>query len=202
MTNNALTTEQLADALGCFWNAAIGEAHNKQNDTTFSTIACIAVGLGAVATRLQELSTTTTHAAESARSCTCHPSEAPQPCAEKYAFSECVAAAPTPPVASASDEPVAWQQQIHGKWCNLPTDWTAAEAESASVSGAILRPLYTRPQSVKEAVEAARENIKKIMRGLAIPEHKRNDAEFLRTACMVGQSFAEAALASLSQEQG
>jgi len=108
--------------------------------------------------------------------------------------------------AKQSDEPVAWQRRYRtiGKSIGEWTEWSDGRAPKTIGSSYEVeeRPLYTRPQPVKEAVEAARENIEKALRGLSIPEHKRDDAEFLRVACMVGKSFAEAALASLSQEQG
>jgi hypothetical protein len=43
------------------------------------------------------------------RPCTCHPDEAPIPCQEKYALTECIAAA----VASRKSEP---EYQAHMKW--------------------------------------------------------------------------------------
>ena len=193
MTNDALTPGQLADALDYFWNAAIGEAHNKQDNTGFAVISCIAEGLRAISMRLQELSASP--AAANARSCTCHPSEAPQPCAEKYAFSECIAAAPTPPVQPASDEPVAWQWRSRIKggawyaWENglygapIPTFLEIEE-----------RPLYTRPQPAKEVVEA----LAKAREALEIIAGKRQCVDNL----MSNVDVANAALASLSQEQG
>lgn len=53
----AVTAAQLADALGCFWNAAIGAAHNSQDSTTFATIGAISDGLAAVQRRLEEVAT-------------------------------------------------------------------------------------------------------------------------------------------------
>lgn len=47
-----LTKEDLADALECFWNAAIGEAHTRQGG--MDTASIMAVGIAAVATRLKE----------------------------------------------------------------------------------------------------------------------------------------------------
>ena len=47
-----LTGAVLADALGCFWNAAIGEAHNRQGGMDVASI--MAVGIAAIATRLTE----------------------------------------------------------------------------------------------------------------------------------------------------
>jgi len=49
-----LTTEGLADALGCFWNAAIGAAHTQQEG--MATAAIMAEGIAAVQHRLEEQS--------------------------------------------------------------------------------------------------------------------------------------------------
>ena len=46
-----LTPEALADALECFWNAALGSQHLGN-----TPVACIAVGFQAVAARLREVS--------------------------------------------------------------------------------------------------------------------------------------------------
>lgn len=53
MSDKPLTAEVLADALGCFHNAAIGALHDQCHP-----IACIVAGVNAVANRLRE------HAAE------------------------------------------------------------------------------------------------------------------------------------------
>lgn len=47
-----LTRADLADALGCFWNAAIGAAHNQQEGMPFASI--MAEGVAAVAQQLNE----------------------------------------------------------------------------------------------------------------------------------------------------
>lgn len=52
MTN--LTPLMLAEAFDCFWNAAIGSAHNRQSG--MDAAAAMAAGMAAVATRLRELS--------------------------------------------------------------------------------------------------------------------------------------------------
>lgn len=44
----------LADALDCFWNAAIGEAHNRQSAAAMDTASVMATGFAAVAARLRE----------------------------------------------------------------------------------------------------------------------------------------------------
>lgn len=49
-----LTASQLADAFGCFWNAAIGESHRQQGGITTATI--MAEGIQAIANRLREIS--------------------------------------------------------------------------------------------------------------------------------------------------
>ena len=51
----ALTAAELADALGCFWNAAIGAAHRQQEGMAFASI--MVEGIAAVGTRLQEIAT-------------------------------------------------------------------------------------------------------------------------------------------------
>lgn len=48
------TIEILVDALGCFWNAAIGEAHNRQSSVAMDCAAVMAEGVAAVACRLDE----------------------------------------------------------------------------------------------------------------------------------------------------
>ncbi len=50
-----LTKADLAEALDCFWNAAIGAAHREQAGMSFASI--MAEGLAAVAERLRELET-------------------------------------------------------------------------------------------------------------------------------------------------
>lgn len=49
MSDKPLTAEVLADALDCFWNAALGEFRDNSNP-----VACVAVGIQAVANRLRE----------------------------------------------------------------------------------------------------------------------------------------------------
>lgn len=49
-----LTPAMLADALGCFWNAAIGASHRQQDGVVFAGI--MAEGFAAVASRLNEQS--------------------------------------------------------------------------------------------------------------------------------------------------
>lgn len=49
-----VTHEQLAEAFECFWNAAIGEAHNQQDSTALAVSACMATGFAAIANRLRE----------------------------------------------------------------------------------------------------------------------------------------------------
>ncbi|WP_378952253.1 hypothetical protein [Mesorhizobium sp. ANAO-SY3R2] len=51
-----LTATHLAEALGCFWNAAIGEAHNKQDSTAFAVIGSMAEGVAAIERQLREIS--------------------------------------------------------------------------------------------------------------------------------------------------
>ena len=51
--SKGLTAGQLADALGCFWNAAIGESHRQQEGITTASI--MAEGIQAVANRLKEI---------------------------------------------------------------------------------------------------------------------------------------------------
>ena len=50
----ALTADDLADAFGCFWNAAIGDAHNRQDSTAFAVIGSMAEGFAAIERRLRE----------------------------------------------------------------------------------------------------------------------------------------------------
>lgn len=49
-----LTAVQLADALGCFWNAAISAAVDRQSATAMDVASVMALGLAAVAERLSE----------------------------------------------------------------------------------------------------------------------------------------------------
>jgi len=53
MGERPLTAQQLSDALGCFWNAAIGEARNQQDGMAFAAI--MAEGMAAVQHRLSEI---------------------------------------------------------------------------------------------------------------------------------------------------
>lgn len=48
-----LTKADLAEALECFWNAAIGDCHNRQDG--IGTIGPMAEGFAAIANRLREL---------------------------------------------------------------------------------------------------------------------------------------------------
>lgn len=52
-TQEPLTAAEFADALDCFWNAAIGESHRQQEG--ISTAAIMAEGIQAVANRLREI---------------------------------------------------------------------------------------------------------------------------------------------------
>ena len=49
----ALTAGQLADALGCFWNAALQAAHERQEGGAFASI--MVEGIAAVQNRLTEI---------------------------------------------------------------------------------------------------------------------------------------------------
>ncbi|MBX3490848.1 hypothetical protein [Parvibaculum sp.] len=49
-----LTATQLADALGYFWNAAIGAAQGSDNSSAFATVGAMAEGFAAVQQRLTE----------------------------------------------------------------------------------------------------------------------------------------------------
>jgi hypothetical protein len=49
-----ITHAELADALDCFWNAAIGEAHQQGSSEGMAVAAIMSVGFAAVATRLRE----------------------------------------------------------------------------------------------------------------------------------------------------
>ncbi len=48
-----VTKADLVDALGCFWNAAIGESHRQQEAMPYAAI--MATGIAAIAQRLEEL---------------------------------------------------------------------------------------------------------------------------------------------------
>ena len=50
MADKPLTASDLADALGCFWNAALGGVRQD-----FGTLGCIVEGIAAVAARLHEI---------------------------------------------------------------------------------------------------------------------------------------------------
>jgi hypothetical protein len=49
-----LTKTDLRDALDCFWNAAIGEAHHKQDSTAFAVASIMASGIQAISNSLKE----------------------------------------------------------------------------------------------------------------------------------------------------
>jgi len=49
-----MTPKTLADALGCFWNAAMGAAHARQDFTATSVATVMVEGVAAVAARLEE----------------------------------------------------------------------------------------------------------------------------------------------------
>ena len=51
-----LTAGDLADALGCFWNAALGAARHQQEGHAFAAILC--EGIAAVQQRLAEIEAT------------------------------------------------------------------------------------------------------------------------------------------------
>lgn len=51
-----MTREELAEALDCFWNAAVGAAHDRQDFATGAIVGCIAEGINAVSLRLKEQS--------------------------------------------------------------------------------------------------------------------------------------------------
>ncbi|MER9769011.1 hypothetical protein NKJ09_23435 [Mesorhizobium sp. M0189] len=53
-SGKALTAEMLADALGCFWNAAIGDAQHKQDSTALAVASSMAEGFAAIESRLRE----------------------------------------------------------------------------------------------------------------------------------------------------
>lgn len=48
-----LTAPVLADALSCFWNAAIGEARNRDSSVALDAASVMAEGFAAVADRLK-----------------------------------------------------------------------------------------------------------------------------------------------------
>lgn len=49
-----MTDNKLADALDCFWNAAIGPARDSGDFSTIQTVGAIAEGFAAVSQRLRE----------------------------------------------------------------------------------------------------------------------------------------------------
>ncbi|TIT80128.1 MAG: hypothetical protein E5W57_04145 [Mesorhizobium sp.] len=49
-----VTFGKLADSFSCFWNAAIGDAHQRQDPTAFAVIGSMAEGFAAVERRLRE----------------------------------------------------------------------------------------------------------------------------------------------------
>jgi Holliday junction resolvasome RuvABC endonuclease subunit len=55
MQDRPLTAAQLAEAFGCFWNAAIGEAHERESYEAMSTATVMAEGMAAVQRRLEEI---------------------------------------------------------------------------------------------------------------------------------------------------
>ena len=61
MRKKPLTAGDLSDALGCFWNAAIGDAHAQQEGHVFASI--MATGIAAVQQRLSEIEAAKTTAA-------------------------------------------------------------------------------------------------------------------------------------------
>lgn len=63
MVERTLTAAQLADALGCFWNAAIGAAHERGSYDAMSTASVMASGFAAVQARLLEIAALTTEPA-------------------------------------------------------------------------------------------------------------------------------------------
>lgn len=73
------------------------------------------------------------------RSCTCHPSEAPYPCAKKYAFSECVAA--TPPTTRAlleAHDPALLKALV--EWHDNPERYDAYLRLCLLIRGALIPP--------------------------------------------------------------
>ncbi len=50
-----VTAAELADALGCFWNAAIGEGHRQQDSEAFAVASVMAEGIAAIQRRLEEI---------------------------------------------------------------------------------------------------------------------------------------------------
>lgn len=50
-----ITKGELAEALSCFWNAAINGAHDRQDSTAFAVVGSMAEGISAVEQRLREL---------------------------------------------------------------------------------------------------------------------------------------------------
>lgn len=57
-----LTRGDLADALGCFWNAAINHAHSRESMVAMDVSSVMAEGISAVAQRLNEPSVGSTAA--------------------------------------------------------------------------------------------------------------------------------------------
>lgn len=51
-----LTASELADALSCFWNAAIGHAHTLGSTSAMDTACVVSTGFAAVQARLSEFS--------------------------------------------------------------------------------------------------------------------------------------------------
>ncbi len=83
------------------------------------------------------------------RPCTCHPDDnPPRPCPQKFALSECRAAA----MASAVSEPVAWRYRYSGL-----EDWKYVEREDDCNPHKEYerQPLYAAPTSTPSAIEAS-----------------------------------------------
>ena len=50
-----MSNKKLIDALGCFWNAAIGHCHTTNDTTAMNVVTSVTVGIDAVRNRLEEL---------------------------------------------------------------------------------------------------------------------------------------------------
>lgn len=74
-----------------------------------------------------------------------------------------------------------------------PGRLSASEAYAA-LKDAILVHHKTDLQSAQEELAAARAALEKVVHATDFPEHKREDAEFLRACSTIAKSFASAAL--------
>jgi hypothetical protein len=156
--------EIVADALDCFWNAAIGSAREAQDSTALAISGSLAQGFAAMASRLREPAALTTPAPAECPSCHGLNTSCPDGCGRDPETGELNGTILTPAPAVSTDEIVAMLKdvradchlfsRVHGVLADTERDRFAQRAAKITT---ILAALSAKPEAGESEVERLRE---------------------------------------------